>query len=764
MCDHRGRHSFGSNEEGSLQHARAQSSAALAILGLALAGLLSTWSGCASGGSTTTTSTGGSGGQSTTATGHGGSTVTTGSGGHAGNSVTCATDEKLCAGNCVKVDDPAFGCTPTSCDACQAPPNAAAACSGGQCTLGGCAAGFKNCDGDASNGCETNTDTDPDQCGACGSPCIVPHALATCVAGKCQVGTCENGSVDCDGDPTNGCEAIPQVDPKNCGACNTACPPTESCENGMCGLFCPKGKANCNNDESDGCETPLGTVGDCAFCGNNCDVANASSSCQNGACHLDTCDTGWANCDTQAANGCETNTQTDGGNCGSCGNICPSGPHSTAVCQNGGCVLNCDPGWADCDHNPNNGCEVHIDVDNGNCGSCGAVCNIANGTPSCVAGVCTVGGCNSGFSDCDLNPKNGCEVNTQTDPNNCSACGSHCTIPNGVAGCAGGMCTVGTCATGFTDCDGVVSNGCETNTGADPSNCGMCGKACQVPNATASCVNGSCGVAACNTGFTNCNNAPGDGCEVHTAVDPNNCGSCNRQCSVVNGSPSCNNGACSVATCTPPFADCNGLGSDGCEINTSNDPNNCGQCGYGCNAMCVGHVTATSCGGSACTVTGCAPGFFDVDGVCTNGCECQSSGTSMSCNTPSSLGTLQVGQSTNFTGNLVPTGTEAYIAVTFAGNTNGGYHPKVNMTVGTGEFAFDILSSCSGTRISCGVEGGNSTGITTWEEVYTAGDPNQPANFNPIPPVGANGTVIIHVYRRPGKQLSCSNYMLVVSN
>ena len=42
---------------------------------------------------------------------------------------------------------------------------------------------------------------------------------------------------------------------------------------GKCGLYCPKGKADCNNDaRRDGCETPLGTNTDCNFCGDTCDL------------------------------------------------------------------------------------------------------------------------------------------------------------------------------------------------------------------------------------------------------------------------------------------------------------------------------------------------------------------------------------------------------------------------------------------------------------------------------------------------------------
>jgi hypothetical protein len=39
--------------------------------------------------------------------------------------------------------------------------------------------------------------------------------------------------------------------------------------------------------------------------------------------------------------------------------------------------------------------------------------------------------------------------------------------------------------------------------------------------------------------------------------------------------------ACGFA-CSAGFSDCNGLGSDGCEVNTKSDKNNCGACGKAC--------------------------------------------------------------------------------------------------------------------------------------------------------------------------------------
>src|SRR5690349_14763207 len=109
-----------------------------------------------------------------------------------GSFKSCAFDEKVCGEGCVKVSDPAFGCAAEGCTACDLP-NATAACSGTVCDVGGCAAGFQSCDGDASNGCEISVMTDPAHCGMCGNACVVPHATPGCDAGACSVGTCDLG-------------------------------------------------------------------------------------------------------------------------------------------------------------------------------------------------------------------------------------------------------------------------------------------------------------------------------------------------------------------------------------------------------------------------------------------------------------------------------------------------------------------------------------------------------------------------------------------
>jgi hypothetical protein len=44
-------------------------------------------------------------------------------------------------------------------------------------------------------------------------------------------------------------------------------------------------------------------------------------------------------------------------------------------------------------------------------------------------------------------------------------------------------------------------------------NCGNCGHACNLPEATSKCVTSSCAIKTCNSGFSDCNATASDGCE-----------------------------------------------------------------------------------------------------------------------------------------------------------------------------------------------------------------------------------------------------------
>lgn len=160
-------------------------------------------------------------------------------------------------------------------------------------------------------------------------------------------------------------------------------------------------------------------------------------------------------------------------------------------CINGICqIVGCVPGYADCDGNIFDGCETSTGLDPGNCGGCGKRCNGRNQTLlSCHKGICD-GPCQSQWGDCN-NDKlaDGCETNTWNDDNNCGACGNACAgIFHGSTRCAMGKCVLRSCDGGWGDCDGNLANGCEVNTDTDNNNCGACRRGCQM----ALCVNGVC--------------------------------------------------------------------------------------------------------------------------------------------------------------------------------------------------------------------------------------------------------------------------------
>jgi hypothetical protein len=89
-----------------------------------------------------------------------------------------------------------------------------------------CPSGHGDCDGDPTNGCEALVDS-VDHCGSC-APCSAPNTTATCVNnGVCQF-TCAPGYYDWDGDLANGCEstsACPTIQPTD----NSACLPDMGC-------------------------------------------------------------------------------------------------------------------------------------------------------------------------------------------------------------------------------------------------------------------------------------------------------------------------------------------------------------------------------------------------------------------------------------------------------------------------------------------------------------------------------------------------------
>ncbi len=503
-------------------------------------------------------------------------------------------------------------------------PDAQESCNNGVCVMGACFPGFANCNGNPADGCETNTQTSMGNCGGCGKVCDYAHASEQCLAGTCVLGACDPGFANCDGNTANGCETDTSSNTANCGSCGHTCSfpnASASCSSGTCQMgACNVGFADCDGDPSNGCEVNIKTsLGNCGGCGSVCDYPNASETCTNGVCLLGTCDAGFANCDGIVSNGCEVDTGSSLANCGGCGHLCDY-PNASEQCLAGTCVLGaCDAGFANCDGIAANGCEVNTNTSLANCGGCNQVCNLPHASDSCVNGVCTLNSCNTGFADCDSNPANGCETNTNTNLANCGGCGSVCALPNAVTACAGGACLLSACNPGWGDCNGNPADGCETNTATSLGNCGGCGVTCALANASESCVGGSCILGACDAGFANCDGNSANGCETNINTSLTDCGGCGISCNLANSSESCVAGTCTLGTCDPGFANCNGVASDGCEVNTQTDVANCGGCGTQC--ANVYPNSSVSCTTGTCNFLGCLAGHYNLDGNLANGCE-----------------------------------------------------------------------------------------------------------------------------------------------
>ncbi|MDO9015958.1 MAG: FG-GAP-like repeat-containing protein [Myxococcales bacterium] len=132
---------------------------------------------------------------------------------------------------------------------------------------------------------------------------------------------------------------------------------------------------------------PLSNPNHCGRCGNACVLPNvASSLCYAGTtCVVGACATGFADCDTSPANGCETPVGESLTNCGACGVVCPTRGHSAPRCSGGACQNLCNTGFADCDLMIANGCETSLSLNPNHCGACGTVCGGGRG---CAGGTC----------------------------------------------------------------------------------------------------------------------------------------------------------------------------------------------------------------------------------------------------------------------------------------------------------------------------------------------------------------------------------------
>lgn len=551
-----------------------------------------------------------------------------------------------CESNILSSPQTCGGCT-TSCSY----QNGNAGCSGGNCQLTSCSTGYANCDNNIANGCEANLQTSTSTCGSCISSCSYPNAAPGCSAGICLLNSCTTGFGNCDNNNVNGCEVNLQTNANNCNTCGNSCSYTNAqalCASGQCALgTCNSGYGNCDSINTNGCESNLQTSAlHCGSCTATCSYANAAGLCVSSACLMGPCSSGYGNCDGIASNGCETNLQTSTNNCGTCGSPCTY-PHSQTSCAVGNCqFIGCDSGYynnngilsdgceyqclatnggvEDCTDSIDNDCDGDIDCMDSDCTSapacspqtCTVPCSGQNANALCIGSTCTLT-CLPDFGNCDNNNANGCETSLLTSTANCGSCSYGCSLSNAQSACVSGACSISSCAANFANCDGIASNGCETNTQTSASNCGSCSAACSLTNAVSACSSGSCSISSCAQGYGNCDGSTSNGCEAGLLTDPNHCGLCTTTCRFPNADPRCVSGQCSLGTCYKGYADCDANTPNGCETNTLTSVANCGGCGTVCSYP---HAQA-ACASSVCTFTGCNPGYYNINGILADGCE-----------------------------------------------------------------------------------------------------------------------------------------------
>lgn len=265
-----------------------------------------------------------------------------------------------------------------------------------------------------------------------------------------------------------------------------------------------------------------------------CSSSHAAMTCQGRSCVVASCDSGYADCNRIASDGCEVDLSKPD-TCGACNATCTAAapvcaPSAATFACNTGCTpsapLLCDAECADPNTSVNH------------CGSCNVACAaVANGSATCTSGVCGFT-CKPGFHAC------GGRCVPRTDPSTCGPACVPCVPPTGgTATCPNDVCRA-TCPKNTHLC----ADKCVADNNATA--CGASCTACPVPaNAqAASCTGGICGFT-CNADHADCDKLAPTGCEVDIATDVLNCGACGKACTL---GEVCAAGKCGPAPPPPP--------------------------------------------------------------------------------------------------------------------------------------------------------------------------------------------------------------------
>jgi uncharacterized repeat protein (TIGR01451 family) len=407
-------------------------------------------------------------------------------------SLTCGGGTTQCGSACIDTN-----VDPNNCGGCGHACATGQLCSAGQCATQ-CGGGLSTCPGAGGDGGGTplcvDEQTDPDHCGGCSNVCPSGNA---CGAGKCSV-ACPGAEVNCNGlciNPSNDdqyCGATGACGAGSAGSAGTQCPAGEVCNAGSCSVSCPGNEINCSGR----CIDPSSDQHHCgatAGCGAN-DAGGAGAQCPSGqVCASGQCSVSCPGSEINCNGACvdpTTNNQhcgatagcgtggsgTTGTNCSTLGEVCTStGCQVTCPASEVNCGGSCiDPKTSTLYCGAAPGCGV------GGAGGAGQTC--ATGA-ACNGATCQ---CPGSQKVCGAAP--GVCSDTSTDPQNCGTCAHVCGVPNNAsAACGGGTCGQ-VCHPGFLDCDGNPANGCEINGQTDANNCGTCGHQCPALCASGTCV------------------------------------------------------------------------------------------------------------------------------------------------------------------------------------------------------------------------------------------------------------------------------------